>query len=132
MRRRLNPLFMRRLGLFLIALGVLIGFGGPWPLAEPWASMPAGAASDPSQVRLLPAGSSGPARGPILLGRDAPAVPDALTVLSPHDPPVSLVSPSAPPPDATPTGSARQASVVWKASVLHRIHLEAHAPPMAR
>ena len=132
MSRRSVLLFNRRLGLFLGALGVLAGLGGAWPAAESWASMPGGAGSDPSQVRLLPVGTSGTSRAPVLLGRGGPALPDALTALSPHDSPVSLVSPSAPPPDATPTGSARQASVAWEGSVLHRIHLEAHAPPAVR
>ncbi len=132
MSRRSVSLFNRRLGLLLAALGVLAGFGGPWPIADSWASMPGGAGSDPSQVRLLPVGSGGPARGPILLGRGAPSVPGSLTAASPHDSPFSLARSSAPIPAATPTGSARQASVAWKASVLHRIHLEAHAPPSAR
>jgi hypothetical protein len=132
MSRRSVSLFNRRLGFFLAALGVLAGFWGPWPMADSWASVPGGAGSDPSQVRLLPVGSGGPARGPILLGRGVPSAPDPLSAASPHDSPVSLTPSSAPVPAATPTGSARQASVAWKASVLHRIHLEAHAPPSAR
>ena len=129
MNRRTNFLFMRRLGLFLAALGVLVGFGGPRSPVDSWAAESDGVGADPSQVLLLPAGLPGPDPGPVLLSQGSPEVPDGLTVLSPRDTPVSLISLSVPPPDASPTGSARRAAVAWKASVLNRIRLEAHAPP---
>lgn len=128
---RSNPLFMRRLGLFLALLGILLGAGLPWPLSESWAALTGDSAADPSQVRLLPAKSPAPSHGPILLTKGGPAIPDALPVLAPQDTPCSLASLAFPFPDATPTGAARSATVAQKASVLNRLDLQAHAPPAA-
>ena len=130
MNRRLDPLIMRRVGLILAALGVLLGFGVALPPAGLSGAVPNGGPDVPSQAWLLPASAQGPMGMPVMLREPLPIVPDGLQADAPASTPRDSATLDPPTPHSRPMAAARIAALAWKGSVLNRVRLSPHAPPV--
>jgi hypothetical protein len=115
----------------LAVLAVLAGPGlgaSPVPAA---ANLPGGGPAGPSQAWLLPVKAPGPFGTPAILSGPLPAYTDALRAQSSprvHGDPTSLDPPSS---ALRSVAHARRATLTQRGSVLNRITLSPHAPPIA-
>ena len=131
MSGRLNHHKMRGVGLLLAILAVLVGpslGASPVPASS---NLPEGGPDGQSQAWLLPVKAPGPFGTPATLSEPLPAVSDALRAqTSPraHGDVTSLDPPSS---AARSVAPSRRATLAQRGSVLNRITLSPHAPPIA-
>jgi len=130
-RDRSNRNKIRRVGLTLALLAVLVSPSLGASPVQVSSSLPEGGPDGQSQAWLLPVKAPGPFGAPATLSEPLPACPDALraqTSPGAHGDVTSLDPPSS---AARSVAPARRATLAQRGSVLNRITLSPHAPPIA-